>query len=66
MLGTYSWDKLVNLCIFSVPVFDTYNVATHSLAYGDTSSLFFCALDEEMIDNDIDSRPTVPPSKRTG
>ena len=65
-MGTYSWDKYVNLHIFIVPVLDTYNVATRSLAYEDTSSLFFCDLDEEMIDNDIDSRPTVPPSKRTG
>ena len=65
-LGTHSWGRRVNLSIFSVSVVDTYNVATQSLAYEETSHVLFCALAEEMTDNNLDSRPTRPPSKRTG
>ena len=65
-MGTGSWDRLVNLSIFCVSVVDTYSVATRSLAYEETSRVFFYDLAEEMIDNNIDSRQTRPPSKRTG
>ena len=41
-----SWEKRANLRIFGVSVVDTYNVATQSLYYEDTSHLFFCNLDE--------------------
>ena len=52
-LGTQSWYQRVNLRIFSVSVVETYNVATQYMAYEDNSHIFFCALTEEIIDNDI-------------
>ena len=45
-LGTNSWGKRFNLSIFDVSFVDTYNVYTQSLAYEDTSHVFFVALDE--------------------
>ena len=45
-LYTHSWDRHVIMSIFRVSVVDTYNVATQSLYYEDTSHLFFCNLDE--------------------
>ena len=57
--------KLGTLSIFGVSVVETYNVATQFLAYEDTSHVFFYALSEWMIDNDLYLSPTRPPSKRT-
>ena len=45
-LGTHSWDHRVNLGVFGVTVIDTYHVATHYLAYEETSRVFFCSLAE--------------------
>ena len=57
-LYTHSWDRHVNMSIFRVSVVDTYNVATQYLAYEGTSSVLLCALDEEMIYNNMDSGST--------
>ena len=64
--GTHSWDNHINMSIFGAFVVDTYSFATQSLTYEDTSRVFFFALYEEMINNNIDSRPIKPPSNRTG
>ena len=64
--GTHSWDRQANLSIFSVSVVGTYNVATQSPTYEETSSVFFCDLAEESIDNNLYSFTKRPPSKRTG
>ena len=52
--------------MFGVSVVDTYNVATQSLEYEDTSHEFFCDLTENTIDNGVDSRPYIPSSWITG
>ena len=64
-LETYSRYQSFNLSIFGVSVVDTYNVATQYLEYEETSRAFFFALVEERINDDLGSRPTRPPSKRT-
>ena len=53
-LGTHYWDHNVNMSIFGVSVVDTYNIATKSLIYEDTSNTFFCYFSEVMTDNAID------------
>ena len=65
-MGTHSWERNVNLGIFGVSVVDTCNVATKSLTYEANSRVLLCALDEDIINNDLDSRPTIPQSNITG
>ena len=60
-LGTKCWYRRVNISIFCVSIFYTYNVATQSLEYEETYHGLFCDLDEEVINNNLDSRPTIPP-----
>ena len=56
-LETKKWDMRVNLTIFSMIVVDTWLV--YSQATGSTvlQSEFYVRLAEELIDNNIDSRP---------
>ena len=65
-MDTRSWDRHVNLGIFCVSVVYNYNIDTQSLSYEMTSCVLFCALSEDVIDNDLDSRPARPPPKITG
>ena len=65
-MGTQSLAWHANLSIFGVSVVDTCNVATKSLTYEATSRVLLCALDEDIINNDLDSRPTIPQSNITG
>ena len=60
-LNSNSWDKRVNMSIFGISVFCTCNVTTNYLAYEYNFCVFFYDLSEEMIDNDLDSRPNTPP-----
>ena len=65
-VDTHGWDRLVNMDIFGVSVLGSYNFDTKSLSYERTSCVLFCALDEYIIDKDLDSRPARPPPKITG
>ena len=64
-MGNHTWDKYVNMSIFGVSVVDTYNFATQSISYEDTSRVLLCDLSEDMTDNDINLSPTTPSSNRT-
>ena len=54
------------MVVFGVSVVETYNLATQSLAYEETYHALFYALNEEIIDKNIASRPNILPSRRTG
>ena len=54
------------MSIFGVYVVETYNVAAQYLVYKENSHILFGDMDEYLINNDINSRPTIPQSKRTG
>ena len=64
-LGAHIWDQHLNMSIFNVYFFETYNVAKKYLTYEENYHAFFCTLAEEVVSNDLDSRPTRPPSWRT-
>ena len=66
MLGTHSWEKCVNIRILGVSDVETYKTNNQSLAYEHTSCVLFWVFYEEMIDNNINSRPTRLPSDKTG
>ena len=65
-LGFHSWCHHVNLSICGVSFVYTYNVETQSLSHEDNFRELFCALGEYIIDNDLYTRPKIPPSRRTG
>ena len=54
------------MSIFGVSKDDTHNVDTQSLSYEETCNVLLCDLYEDVIDNDLDSRPTRPPPYITG
>ena len=53
------------MSIFGVYFVDTGNISTHYISHEETSNIILCALDEEMINNDLDSRPTRTPQNIT-
>ena len=65
-MGTYDQDKREKMSIFGFFVVEIYNVTKQSLEYEDNSNEFFCHFSEDIIENDMNSRPTRPPSWRTG
>ena len=65
-MGTQSWYQRVNLIIFGVYFVETYNEATKYMTYKETSHASLCFLAEEIIDNDLNSRPIRPPLRITG
>ena len=56
-LETKKWDMRVNLTIFSMIVVDTWLVYSQVMGSTELQSEFFVHLAEELIDNNIDSRP---------
>ena len=56
-LETKKWDMRVNLTIFSMIVVDTWLVYSHATGSTELQSEFYVHLAEELIDNNIDSRP---------
>ena len=56
-LETTKWDMRVNLTIFSMSVVDTWLVYSQATGSTELQSGFFVRLAEELIDNNIDSRP---------
>ena len=51
------WDMRVNLTIFSMIVVDTWLVYSQATGSTELQSEFYVCLAEELIDNNIDSRP---------
>ena len=56
-LETKNWDMRVNLTIFSMIVVDTWLVYSQATGSTELQSEFYVRLAEELIDNNIDSRP---------
>ena len=56
-LETKKWDMRVNLTIFSMNVEDTWLVYSQVTGSTECQSEFYVHLAEELIDNNIDSRP---------
>ena len=56
-LETKKWDMRVNLTIFSMIVVDTWLVYSQATDSTELQSEFYVRLAEELIDNNIDSRP---------
>ena len=56
-LETKKWDMRVNLTIFSMIVVDTWLVYSQVMGSTVLQSEFFVCVAEELIDNNIDSRP---------
>ena len=56
-LETKKWDMRVNLTIFWMIVVDTWLVYSQALGSTELQSEFYVHLAEELIDNNIDSRP---------
>ena len=56
-LETKKWDMRVNLTIFSMIVVDTWLVYSQATGSTELQSEFYVCLAEELIDNNIDSRP---------
>ena len=56
-LETKKWDMRVNLTIFSLIVVDTWLVYSQVTGSTELQSEFYVHLAEELIDNNIDSRP---------
>ena len=56
-LETKKWDMRVNLTIFSMIVVDTWLVYSQVTGSTELQSEFYVRLAEELIDNNIDSRP---------
>ena len=56
-LKTKKWDMRVNLTIFSMIVVDTWLVYSQAMGSTERQSEFYGCLAEELIDNNIDSRP---------
>ena len=56
-LETKKWDMRVNLTIFSMIVVDTWLVYSQVTGSTELQSEFYVCLAEELIDNNIDSRP---------
>ena len=56
-LQTKKWDMRVNLTIFSMIVVDTWLVYSQATGSTELQSEFYVRLAEELIDNNIDSRP---------
>ena len=56
-LETKKWDMRVNLTIFSMIVVDTWLVYSQATGSTELQSEFYVRLAEELIDNNIDSRP---------
>ena len=61
---TTSWVQCVNPSIVRIYIVDTYNVANQYLSYEKTSHVLLCDFSEEMINKDLDPRPTRPKSNR--
>ena len=57
ILETKKWDMRVNLTIFSMIVVDTWLVYSQAMCSTEFQSEFYLRLAEELIDNNIDSRP---------
>ena len=55
-LETKKWDMRVNLTIFSMIVVDTWLVYSQAMGSTELQSEFYVHLEEELIDNNIDSR----------
>ena len=56
-LETKKWDMRVNLTIFLMIVVDTWLVYSQATGSTELQSEFYVCLAEELIDNNIDSRP---------
>ena len=56
-LETKKWDIRVNITIFSMIVVDTWLVYSQATGSTELQSEFYVRLAEELIDNNIDSRP---------
>ena len=56
-LETKKWDMRVNLTIFSMIVVDTWLVYSQATGSTELQSEFYVRLAEELIDNNINSRP---------
>ena len=56
-LETKKWDMRVNLTIFLMIVVDTWLVYSQVMGSSELQSEFYVCLAEELIDNNIDSRP---------
>ena len=56
-LETKKWDMRVNLTIFLMIVVDTWLVYSQATGSTELQSEFYVRLAEELIDNNIDSRP---------
>ena len=56
-LVTSIYDKHVNLSVLGVSAVGTYFIDNQHFIYEDNYHLFLCALDEDMFDIDIYSRP---------
>ena len=56
-LETKKWDMKVNLTIFSMIVVDTWLVYSQAMGSTELQSEFYVHLAEELIDNNINSRP---------
>ena len=56
-LETKKWDMRVNLTIFSMIAVDTWLVYSQATGSTELQSEFYVCLAEELIDNNIDSRP---------
>ena len=56
-LETKKWDLKVNLTIFSMIVVNTWLVYSQAIGSTELQSEFYVHLAEELIDNNIDSRP---------
>ena len=56
-LETKKWDMRVNLKIFSMIAVDTWLVYSQATGSTELQSEFYVRLAEELIDNNIDSRP---------
>ena len=56
-LETKKWDMRVNLTIFSMIVVDTWLVYSQAMGSTELQSEFYVHFAEELIDNNIDSRP---------
>ena len=56
-LETKKWDMRVNLTIFSMIVVDTWLVYSQATGSTELQSELYVRLAEELIDNNIDSRP---------
>ena len=63
---TQSWCQGVNPGTSGVSVVDTYDVETQYMEYEDTSNELLYDFTEDMIDNDLNSRPKRTPYWRNG